>query len=962
MARKKISRKAGSTDRVQCHFISNTHWDREWRYSAQRTRHMLVYLLDMLFDIFEKEPKFKSFHMDSQTLPIQDYLEARPDRERLVRKYVSEKKLLIGPWFCLPDEFCVAGESLIRNLLLGHRIATKYGHISKTGYSPFSWGQISQMPQIYRGFGIDVASFYRGINTLVSPKSEFYWEGPDGTRVIGSRLARRPRYNVWYVIQRPVYWGMEDENYRNMSWKRGHAPFRMVDVEHAKIDYQYAHPEFGYKAENVPARAQQALQEQDAEWTTPHRFWSAGHDSSCPDIRETRMIADCAKALREKADVFHSTVAAWQDGLRASQRPDWPVLRGEMRHSFTEGSSSGLFGWVISARTYIKQDNFRTERSLMNYAEPLAAFASLLGAPHPQPFLDLACNYLLQNHGHDSIGGCSRDIVHDDMLFRTRQCREICSCVTERAMIDICGSIDLGKWSTQDMALVVFNPAPFKRTETMQAFIDVPQEWNCREIELTDETGARIPCQFGESGPYTSGIVQSPNDVANTMPAVRHNLRAQFAEVPGSGYRTFFVRPVRTRKFAQPATQLTGPQTMENEFLSVEILPNGTLNVLDKRTGKLFQGLGYFRDSGEVGNPWEHHGPVNDRVLTTLNERAEVALLRDGALETSFRVALRWALPESRTPDDASRSSTLKPYPIASTVTLRRGEPWVEIQTELDNTVEDHYLQVVFPTRIQTDKIAVQSQFDVVERSIRTPDYSLYDELPQTEQPMNSFVDLSDGKAGLALLNEGLKAYEIRDDADRNLCLTLLRCYPLRICVTTEMIDYSHIEKGSECPGKHAFRYAIMPHAGDWAEGGVWKASERFNLGFLAAQIGPSTLGTEPLSKAFLELDPDNLHLSAFKRSEDGKGWVVRLFNPFDEAIEGRLRLNGGFTGPGKPKSPVERIQSDLALPKGKGKRWAKVRKVTLEEKPEQGLRMDKEGWVSFSIEKKQILTIEFVA
>jgi len=24
---------------VQCHFISNTHWDREWRYSMQRTRH-----------------------------------------------------------------------------------------------------------------------------------------------------------------------------------------------------------------------------------------------------------------------------------------------------------------------------------------------------------------------------------------------------------------------------------------------------------------------------------------------------------------------------------------------------------------------------------------------------------------------------------------------------------------------------------------------------------------------------------------------------------------------------------------------------------------------------------------------------------------------------------------------------------------------------------------------------------
>jgi len=38
------------------------------------------------------------------------------------------------------------------------------------------------MPQIYQGFGIDMTSFYRGVNTLVAPKSEFVWEGSDGPR------------------------------------------------------------------------------------------------------------------------------------------------------------------------------------------------------------------------------------------------------------------------------------------------------------------------------------------------------------------------------------------------------------------------------------------------------------------------------------------------------------------------------------------------------------------------------------------------------------------------------------------------------------------------------------------------------------------------------------------------------------------------------------------------------------
>ena len=192
--------------RPKCHFVSNTHWDREWRYSMQRTRHMLVYMMDMLLDILEKEPAFHSFHLDSQTVPLTDYQAIKPEREEDVRRHIAEGRLLVGPWFVLPDEFCVGGESLVRNLLLGHRIARAFGAVSKTGYSPFGWGQISQMPQLYSGFGISFAAFYRGINTIVSPNSEFTWEGPDGTRILGSRLACRPRYNAWYVLQRPAFW------------------------------------------------------------------------------------------------------------------------------------------------------------------------------------------------------------------------------------------------------------------------------------------------------------------------------------------------------------------------------------------------------------------------------------------------------------------------------------------------------------------------------------------------------------------------------------------------------------------------------------------------------------------------------------------------------------------------------------------------------------------------------------
>ena len=94
----------------------------------------------------------------------------------------------------------------------------------------------------------------------------------------------------------------------------------------------------------------------------------------------------------------------------------------------------------------------------------------------PQGFVDTAYNWLLQNHGHDSIAGCSRDIIGEDMQYRTRQSRQISSCVTERAILDIVGSIDLSKYKADDMALVVYNPASFARSEIMPAVIDIPQE------------------------------------------------------------------------------------------------------------------------------------------------------------------------------------------------------------------------------------------------------------------------------------------------------------------------------------------------------------------------------------------------------------------------------------------------------------------------------------------------------
>lgn len=958
-----IKRKGVAKTKTQCHFISNTHWDREWRFSMQRTRHMLVYMMDMLLDIFEKEPDFKSFHLDSQTVPLQDYFEIRPEKKETVKKLIQAKKLLVGPWYCLPDEFSVGGESLIRNLLLGHKIAKEMGHISKTGYSPFGWGQISQMPQIYKGFGIDFAAFYRGVNTKVAPHSEYIWQGADGTQIIASRLAMRPRYNVWYVIQRPAYWQQENENNRVIPWSGGNAPFAFVGDPYKDFDAQYARPKFRYDPAVVPARAKQAMEEQDGDWTTRHRFWSCGHDSSCPDIREVQLIKDCNEALKNRAEVFHSSFEEFQKQVLQNVADDLPVAHGEMRYYSDSKATSPLFGWIISARMDVKIDNFKTERELTRYAEPLAVYAAMLGAAYPQGFLDHAYNWLLQNHGHDSIGGCSRAIVSDDMLFRTRQCREIAGCVAERALLDIAGTVDYTGHQHEQIVLFVYNPATFKRNEVASVSLEIPREAESGSFEIVDERNHRADLQIlGANDSFR--MVQSPNDTANTFLTKQYQAKVELNDIPPAGYKLFFVRPIHKQDAVpvRPATMVTGINTMENEYLRVAIQSNGTLTVTDKITGRVFERLGYFRDSAEVGDPWQRRDVEAKQDLTTINERAAVSLFRDGGLETAFKVSLEWQLPECRTADDKARSKHMKTIRINSTITLRKGQKWVDIVTDVDNTVEDHYLQVAFPSGIPAETAFAQGQFDVLERAVKLPYSEDYREPPQSEQPMNSFIDITDGTNGLAILNEGMKAYEATDQARPEMRLTLLRSFPLRICVTQEMTDYSQLDKSSQCLGKHTFHYAVMPHKGNWEEAALWNAAEQFNLPLVIGQTAPTENGTEPIQKSFLEISDERIAVSAVKCSENGRGWVVRLFNPATRTLKAKVRLNGGMANSTRSCSPVERLQMEMALCGTGDQPWKTVRRVTLEELPEKELTLDSDGWCDIEMPAKKILTLEFLA
>ena len=112
---------------MKAYYCVGTHWDREWYEPFQEFRMWLVELIDELMDLMDKDPEYRCFHLDGQAVVLQDYLEVRPERRERLVGLLKEGRLIAGPWYDLPDEWLISGESYVRNLMMGMRVCRELG-------------------------------------------------------------------------------------------------------------------------------------------------------------------------------------------------------------------------------------------------------------------------------------------------------------------------------------------------------------------------------------------------------------------------------------------------------------------------------------------------------------------------------------------------------------------------------------------------------------------------------------------------------------------------------------------------------------------------------------------------------------------------------------------------------------------------------------------------------------------
>jgi alpha-mannosidase len=256
------------------------------------------------------------------------------------------------------------------------------------------------------------------------------------------------------------------------------------------------------------------------------------------------------------------------------------------------------------------------------------------------------------------------------------------------------------------------------------------------------------------------------------------------------------------------------------------------------------------------------------------------------ACEVAARGPLRAEVAFERS---VGRSSSMR-----QVVRLDAGARRLEFHCEADWRESNTMLKVLFRVGVRSGNATYQMQFGHTERPTH---YSTSHDLARFEVPGHRFADLSEHGFGVALLTDCKYGYSTYGNEMR---ISLLRS--------------PKVPDAEADMGRHAFAYAVMPHAGGWRDAGVVGEAARFEtpLRWAPGAAEPGSL---------FSVDDPNLVLDTVKRAEDSDALVLRLYDAHGARGTARVRIGVPFTSAvacnllEDPGEPLEADGDEVVVP-----------------------------------------------
>lgn len=825
------------------HIVPHMHWDREWYFSTEESRILLVNNMEEIMEMLETNPDYPYYVLDGQTSILEDYFAVKPENKERVRKLVQAGKLIIGPWYTQTDEMVVGGESIVRNLLYGLKDSEEFGSSMKIGYLPDSFGQSSQMPQILNGFDIKFSIFWRGTSERHgTDKTEFYWESDDGSKVLVQL------FPLGYAIGKYL---PEDE-------------------------------------EKLQERINKYFSVLDRGATTDNIILPNGHDQM-PIQKNIFTIIEKLQRLYPDREFFLSKYENVFDQLEQNQT--LPTLQGE----FLDGKYMRVHRSIYSTRMDIKAANTRIENKITNILEPLASIAYSLGFEYHHGLIELIWKEIMKNHAHDSIGCCCSDKVHREIVSRFFLAEEKTDQLIEFYKRKITDSIATER---KEDRLTAFNLLPYERAEVVTTKVITKLD----AFKLEDGEGNEIHFEVCNKEIMDPGLIDRQIvHYGNYDPFYQYTIQLKDS-IPAMGYKTYFV----VNEENDMNHTIAEKELVDTDYYEVSVNPNGTLKIYDKKLQKEFDNVLLLENGGDDGDEYDF-SPLADETLLYSDDTEADVKVRQNKYEAKLDIQLKMDVPgdlENRKNKKSDKYINIHwKITIPNHQPIIKVEAEIDNQAK-DHRLRTLIPTGIASSFSVSDNQFGFIKRDVYDTAMDYWKEEGWDERPDSIYPMLSFIGLSDNEHGISVLTNSTREYEVIGDQYDTIAITLFRS--IGVLGKEEMLRRPGRPSGIKLPtpdsqmlGKLTLDFAMITHKGSTASANVGRAAKEYTtpietynkIPHNAMKLNQEDVHT-PLSFSLLQETSTTTVLSVLKKAEKEDGFVLRFFNPTDTEKKGSFRIN----------------------------------------------------------------------
>lgn len=811
----------------QVHIVPHMHWDREWYFSAEESKYLLLNNMDEIFEMLDRED-YPCYILDGQTAILEDYFEYKPENKEKFKKYVEKGKLKIGPWYTQTDAMVIGGESITRNLLYGHKDCKEFGSVMKIGYLPDSFGQSAQMPMILNGFNINRSMFWRGTSERMGTnKTEFYHQSQDGSKVLCQLLP------LGYAIGK--YLPIEKDLLNNRMSKY----FPVLDRG----------------------------------TTSNHILLPNGHDQ----MPIQKNIFEVMKTLKEIYPERNFFLSDYESVFKELEKKnDYAILSGE----FLDGKYMRVHRSIYSSRADIKSYNTRIENKLTNILEPLASIAYSLGFDYFDGAIERIWKDIMKNHAHDSIGCCCSDKVHQEIISRFVLAEEKIDRMIDfykRKIVDAMSKdISLDKFTA-------FNLLPYSKHGVISGTITT----RMKSFKLVDENKRDIPFTINCKKEVDAGLIDRQIvHYGNYDPFIEYDIEL-IDSIPSMGYKTYFV----LEEEGNLDIESTIGNDLENNYYKIEINSNGTLKIYDKNTTKTYDQVLLLEDSSDDGDGYDYSPLENDWIITSQNviSNHKITKYRNSEIaDISFSLSLPYDIKErsnkiTNGKIDVNYQIILKQY--SKIIEIK-----VSINNQAkDHRVRLYIPQNIASQTTLADNQFGCIERDIVDNAIDIWEKEKWSERPDPIYPMLSYVKMKHDR--LSVLTNSIREYEAIDAQTLAITLFRCTGYLGKENLVRRLGRPSGIKMvtpDQQMLGMHFYDFALALVDNDeiaMAAKEYTTPIQTYNkMPYNAMKLNESNKHV-PYQYSLLNINDSPFILTALKKAEYSDSFILRGYNPINNQI-----------------------------------------------------------------------------